>query len=199
MKREELEKIKSDEVSSLLDKELKEFKAKVDTITDPDELQRMEDEVMREMDENDAYVRNVKYDLAKGVDYDGEHFSVGEIRNKIISFLNRSEVEWSYTLGLYQLVKFWKTKEETTITYPVYDSTLRILNTLKFKGFNDWKDILVVNEFFKGNHENYLKDTALVVFASQKHNTIVSRMDELSKKSETVNEDAQQVKEAVEK
>ena len=101
--------------------------------------------------------------------------------------MNRSEVDWQFTLGLFQLVKLWKEKDLQTIDYNAFDSTLRLLNNLKFKGFSDWRNILAVNEYMKGCHEPYSIDTAYMIFLNQKHQEILNRIT-LLQKVEPVNE-----------
>ena len=101
--------------------------------------------------------------------------------DKIIYFINKNEVQWQYTLGLYQLCRFWKNTSNEVITYGQLDSTLRILEQQKFRGFDEWRNILLVNEYMKALHEDYTKDLAVQIALSQKHNSILERMDLIGK------------------
>ena len=175
------------EVAETLEKALNEFKEEVSKVTDVDALGKMEEELMDEQKVYDEYIKTVEYTLPDGVDYDNEHFSKNAIAKLVVEFLNRSEVDWQYTLGLFQLVGMWKSKDLKTIEYGAFDSTLRLLNQLKFKGYSDWRNILAVNEYMKGCHEPYSIDTSYAIFLTQKHQAIMDRTT-LVQKIEPVNE-----------
>lgn len=171
-------------VAQQFDQELQEFGIQVGEITELDQLDELEKEIMKEQDEVDAYLRTVQYQLPDSAVFDGEKYSLNDIAKNIVYFINKREVEWKYTLGLYQLVKFWKSQNPTVIDYGVYDSTLRILNQNSFKGYQEWKDILACNEYLKSAHEGYSKDTSWLIFVSEKHNMIMSQRDLLAKQVE---------------
>lgn len=183
----ELKEKTYNEVSEELEKRLQEFKEEVNQVKDEETLKKMEDDLMDDQKEFDEYLKTVKYALPEAAEYDGERFTKNDIAKFIIEFLNRSEVEWSYTLGLYQLVKIWKEKTIKDIEYNVFDSTLRLLNNIKFKGFTDWKNILAVNEYLKCCHEPYSIDTSYMIYLAQKHQAIMDRTT-LVTKVEPVNE-----------
>lgn len=175
------------EVTEELEKALNEFKDEVSKITDSKKLGKMEEELMDEQKAADEYIKGVSYTLPNDVEYDGEKFSKNAIARLVVEFLNRSEVDWQYTLGLFELVKMWKSKDLKEIEYGAFDSTLRLLNQIKFKGFTDWRNILAVNEYMKGCHEPYSIDTSYLIFLNQKHQAIMDRMT-LVEKREPVNE-----------
>lgn len=183
----ELKKKTYKEVTELLDGALKEFKQEVSNVKDTDTLSKMEEDLMAEQKEYDEYIKSVKYALPAGVDYDGEHFSKNAIAKLVVDFLNRAEIDWQYTLGYFQVVQMWKSKDFKEIDYDAFDSTLRMLNQLKFKGYTDWRNILAVNEYMKGCHEPYSIDTSYMIFLSQKHQAIMDRTT-LVEKREPVNE-----------
>lgn len=183
----ELKKKTYKEVAEELEKALEEFKVEVSNVMDVEVLNKMEEDLMTEQKTADEYIKSVKYSLPDAAEFDGEKHTKNDIAKLIVSFLNRSEVDWSYTLGLFQLVKIWKTKDLKDIDYGAYDSTLRLLNNLKFKGYSDWHDILAINEYMKGCHEPYSIDTSYLIFLNQKHQAIMDRTTLISKK-EPVNE-----------
>lgn len=186
---EEIKDKKYEELKTILDKDLEEYKAAVSAIDSLEVLQNEEEPKVNKMyDEVNDYLTGAAYELPDGVDFDGSHYTKNDIARMVVYFLNKCEVEWSYTLGLWQLVKMWKNKDFTSIEYGAYDSTLRTLNTVKFKGFQEWNDILVVNEYFKLNHENYSHDTSYLVYVTQLHNVLLDRMTQLSQPAEQINE-----------
>lgn len=183
----ELKKKTYKEVAEELEAALNEFKNEVSQVNDTEVLKKMEEDLMEEQKKADAYIKTVKYTLPDSAEFDGEKHTKNDIAKLIVGFLNRSEVDWSYTLGLYQIVKIWKMKELKEIDYGAYDSTLRLLNNLKFKGYSDWHDILAINEYMKECHEPYSIDTSYLIFLNQKHQAIMDRTT-LTQKVEPVNE-----------
>ncbi len=179
MTKEFLKEKSLQEVAAAFDEELEQYTKQVNAVEDVEELKKMEEEVIKEQDSVNAYLKDLKYTLQPEVAFDGTVYSLSQIAGKIIYFLNKKEVEWKYTYGLYELVKFWKSNSPTEITYGAYDSTLRLLNQVTFRGFTEWKDILAINEYMKSSHENYSKDTSWVIFCSEKHNAILDRMKQL--------------------
>ena len=175
------------EVAEEFEKNLNEFKETVGKINDTESLNKLEEELMEEQKEVDAYIKTVTYDLPASVDWDGERFTKNDVAKFVVEFLNRAEIDWQYTLGYYQIVKIWKSKDLKTITYNEFDSTLRMLNNIKFKGFSDWKNILAVNEYMKPCHEPYSIDTSYLILLNQKHQAIMDRTT-LVQKVEPVNE-----------
>lgn len=175
------------EVAEELEKALDEFKETVSTINTVEELNKLEEALMEEQKQYDEYIKTVEYVLPDAVEYDDERFTKNAVAKLVADFLNRSEVDWQFTLGYFQIVKTWRTKDLKTINYNTFDSTLRMLNNLKFKGFSDWRNILVVNEYMKGCHEPYSIDTAYMIFLNQKHQAIMDRTT-LVEKREPVNE-----------
>lgn len=168
-----------EEVAKKFDEEMKEYTSQVNTIEDRALILDMEQQLLKDQDEVNNYLKDISYELPKDVVFDGQKSTVKDVANKIIYFLNKKEVEWKYTLGLYQLVKFWKQENPTTITYGAYDSTLRLLNQVSFAGFQEWRDILTVNEYLKSAHESYSKDTSWLVFCAEKHNALMDKLKQL--------------------
>ena len=188
MTKEFLQENDIDTVAKQFDTELTEYINQVNKIDDREVILEMEKQVIAEQDEVSEYLKNLKYELPNNVEFDGNKFTVKDIANKIIYFLNKKEVEWKYTLGLYQLVKFWKQENPTEILYGAYDSTLRLLNQVTFRGFHEWRNILAVNEYLKSAHERYSKDTSWVLFCSEKHNALMDRMKQLDQVQAEVTE-----------
>lgn len=169
------------EQAKRLQSEVDAYKKEIEGINDADALKEKEKEIIAEMDKFDEYIKSRTYPVPNGVDFEGEHYSRSEVSGEIIYFINKNEVQWQYTLGLYQLCRFWKNTSNEVITYGQLDSTLRILEQQKFRGFDEWRNILLVNEYMKALHEDYTKDLAVQIALSQKHNSILERMDLIGK------------------
>lgn len=153
---------------------------------DAEGLKKAEADLMEEFKADDEYLKNVEYELAAEVVYDDRKIKRSELCNKVIGFINRIEVDFRNTLGIYQCVRFWKTTGATPdakIPYGAFDSTLRMLGTLKFKGENECFNILAVNNWFAGSHDAYQRDNLWTRYLSAKHQAIMKVQEELEKKS----------------
>ena len=175
------------EVTQELEEALNEYKEEVGKVTDIEVLNKMEEDLMTEQKAADEYLKSVEYPLPEAAEYDGERFTKNKIAKLVVEFLNRAEVDWQYTLGYFQVTQMWKAQDLKTIDYNAFDSTLRMLNQLKFKGYTDWRNILAVNEYMKGCHEPYSIDTSYNIYLAQKHQAIMDRTTMITK-VETVNE-----------
>ena len=144
--REDLNGKSMQEVQEMLEKSNQEYIVEIASLTEEEILQR-EQELMKTMEGYDGYLKNVTQD-----------------------------VEWSYTLGMYEMVKLWKNKDLTSITYSAYDSTLRVLGQLKYKSFENWKRILAINEFLGSCHDEYVMDTNYMIYLSQTHNALIDAL-----------------------
>ena len=135
--------------------------------------------LMQKMKEVEASLDTVTYELPKEVIFDNKRHSKNEVASKIIYFLNKLEVKWSYTQGLKQLADLWKSEDFTHIPYRIYDSTLRTLDQITYKGYSEWSDILIINEYLSGCHNEYSLDTGMLVYLSERHNIVMNRMREI--------------------
>ena len=183
MKREELNGKTFAEVQELLEQESVLFQEELKGVNEVEEVMSKENDLIEEMKEYDKYLDTVSYNLEDSIEYDLHKYTKNEIAAKIVYFLNKTEVEWQYTLGMYELVKLWKNRDLKTIKYKEYDSTLRCLNLVKFKGYQEWQDILAINEYLSACHEAYTIDTAYLYAMSDKHNAIMNRVKELDPES----------------
>ena len=183
--REELNGKELKEVQVLLETELMKYQVSVETM-DMEGLNAEEAMLVESMNAYDEYLNGVTYELPKSIEYGGKTYMKNTVANRIVDFVNKMEVEWQYTLGMYQMVEFWK-NVEYSVEYKVYDSTLRILGQVKYKGYDEWKDILAINDFLSVPQELYARDNIYMVYLSQMHNSVLNRMDALNK-VEMVNE-----------
>lgn len=186
IKRDELAGKTQQEIQELLEGDVQNFIVQVTELGEEAEVIAAEEDIVAAMKENDAYLRTVVYNVAEQAEYDGQVFNKETMCKAIAEFVATQEVEWSYTLGMYELHKLWKAVPET-IQYHAYDSTLRILGGLKYKGFESWKKILAVNAFLGTCHETYVKDTAYMIYLSNLHNVVI---DALKKFNPEVMEEA---------
>ena len=179
IKREDFNGKKYEEMAAALQTDLVMYAEQVAGFETLDECSAEEQVLMATLDEIQKQLDVVEYELPKEVEYDGKKYSKKDVVAKIVYFLNKLEVKWEQTLGLYQLVRLWKGDDFNTIQYRVYDSTLRCLNTVSFKGMQEWTDILVVNDYLAQCHNEYSLDTGMLVYVHEMHNLLLNRMKEL--------------------
>ena len=148
---------------------------------DREALKQAENDLMKVFDANDEYISGVEYELPDEIEYDGRKIKRAEITTKIVSFLNRIEVQFQATLGLYQRIRFWKTRGTGKVPYGAFDSTLRMLGTLKFKGEQDCFDILVTNNWFTAAHDQYSRDNIWTQYLHARHQAIMQTLEALDK------------------
>jgi hypothetical protein len=182
IKREDFNGKKYEEMATAMQAELVMYAEEVAKFETLDACVTEEQVLMASMDEVQQCLDTVEYELPKDVVYDGEKYTKKDVASKVIYFLNKIECKYEQTLGLYQLVRLWKGQDFNAIPYRVYDSTLRCLNTVSFKGMSEWSDILVVNEYLSQCHNEYSLDTGMLVYLSEMHNLVMNRMKELDPK-----------------
>ena len=151
-------------------------------------LEAMEQELMEEAKEYEEYLKNVSYKLPDDVEFKGRKYTRNQVAKFVFSALERLEVDWQYTLGLDDLFDLWGDKDFVEISHGAFDSTLRLLNQLKYKGRTDVREILVTNQYLSQCHNEYSLDTAWNILISEKHNAILNRVKLIEKEQNVVDE-----------
>lgn len=181
---EEIKDKNATETAEIYTKSAEEYRETIENYT-IEQLKEEEEIIVKAQVDYEEYIKTINYEIPKDLTWDGKTYSRNEIYTKIIYFLNKNEVQFAYTLGLYELVKFWKNFSNTEISYGAFDSTLRLLEQVKFKGFEEWRDILAINEFFKPLHDQYSKDISHQIYLAKLHNEVISRMDLITPMNKT--------------
>ena len=145
MTRKELDELQVEQISAALEKEAVLYEETLEGKS-KEELEELEKQLITEMDEYDNYLCSVEYDLPENITFDDKTYSRTDVARKIAYFIGRMEADFRVTLGLYELCKLWKGDIEK-IGYKIYDSTLSTLGTLKYKGFDEWRDILIIHNY----------------------------------------------------
>lgn len=185
MTREDLNSINVNELGTKLQEVINEFKKEIAEINSTDELVLKESDLMDQMKVYEEYLKGVNYSLPQSVVFEGTTYTKSDIANKIVTFLNKMEVEFSYVTGLFQMSTLWRNPSMNQIDYYKYDSTLRTLGQIKYKGYKEWNDILAINNYMTSVNESYSRDTAYLLYLSHIHNEILDRMSALDKEKES--------------
>lgn len=159
-----------------LQNELDDYKKQILNLKTVEELDAEEKKCIDEIEKYEQYINDTVYELANDVIYDGTHYTKREIATSIMYFINKQEVKWDFTLGLYELYKLWR-NDVQQLNFRQLDSTLRVLDQCNFKGSKEWKDILAINEYFKFNHEQFSIDTAGTIYLAQRHNAVMEQKE----------------------
>lgn len=175
IKREDLAGKNQQEIQLMLESAIQKFIVEVSELNDEASVISAEEDIMAAMNENDAHLKTVVYEVADNCKFDGTDYNRETVCKQIAELIENNEVEWSYTLGLYELSKLWRTAPET-IQYHAYDSTLRVLGGMKYKGRDQWRKILTINEFMGCCHEEYMRDTAYMLYLSNLHNVVIDAL-----------------------
>lgn len=162
-----------------------------------EELEKEEQRIVEKANKWDDELSKKTYKLLEDVEWNGKKITRKQIGQKIRAILDKYECEYRYTLGMWQMAAWWY-NPKSTIEFSMLDSTLRVLGNsgIKFKGPQEWENILTINEYFRQSNDEYTRDTLHTIFLAERHNAIV---DELTlKKPQIVNEDkdAPEMKEA---
>lgn len=181
VKREELNELTNEEIQSKLEASVVMVTAEVNELHSVDEVKALEEKLMEDFKANDEYLSKVTYELAPEVEYDECTYKCGELVDKIISFINRMEVEFRATLGIYQTIRYWETKGTEPVAYAAFDSTLRMLGTLKYQGKRECRDILAVNNWFAGAHDRYVRDNVYTNYLASIHQALMTQMEAIQK------------------
>jgi hypothetical protein len=186
IKREDFDGKQYEEMMVAMQADLDQYRDQVNSFTTQEECDAEEQVLMASMDEVQARLATVNYELPTTISYENKNYTKKEVASKIVYFLNKVEVKWEHSLGMHQLVSVWKQDDLTTIPYGAYDSTLRTLNTVSFKGNSEWLDILVINEFFRTTHNEYSLDTGMLVYLHECHNLLMNKMKEINPENDSI-------------
>lgn len=178
------------EVQAMLNSDVAAWAAEVATLETEEKILNLEEELITTMRANEADLVTTVYELPEGAKFDNTEFNRRTLCDYIANFLDNQELEWSYTLGMFELVKLWKTRDLTEVNYHAFDSTIRILGQIKYKGQEAWRKVLAVNEFLTPLHSQYTFDSAYMIYLSQLHNTLLNEL----KKFEAPTDDQSDVK-----
>lgn len=145
-----------------------------------EEILEIEKQVIKEADELNEKISKYEFHLpTKGYK---------EAADAICYFLNTQTVTWQYTVGMITMYEFWNpTKNPKTVGYPMFDGTLRTLGELKFTGYNEWKKVIQINDYFKDLRDEYQELTQEIWDNASKHSILCDRIQILDPEKANLN------------
>lgn len=162
------------------DEEVAQFTESLKDVDDVEKLHKLEEDIIKDIDANNERLAAVKYPLPEQTTFRGQVFTRAKVSGFVADLLNAQEVGWQMTLGLFDVIDFWKKiaseKSDTTeIPYQIYDATLRFLGQQKYRGYEMFKKVLVVSGLFADARDLYLNDLTYTYYLANKHNAIIER------------------------
>ena len=149
-------------------KEISEFRNSLREMPLED-LKKLEADLIKEADETDKKLNEMEFDLP------GDNYK--QVAQAIRFIFNKKEVEWQFTMGLVSMYDFWSPDvKQEKISYPMLDATLRTLGEGRFKGYEEWAAVVVVNKYFEALREGYVNATESIYDIAAKHNAVIDEI-----------------------
>jgi hypothetical protein len=126
-------------------KELSDFKKSLVEMTE-EQLRDLAAKLIEESKELDARVSQTEYKLATK----GQKDAFEAIKY----FLNTQKVKWNYALGIITIYEYFD-QAQKNITFAMLDTVLRLLGSLEFTGYDEWKKVSLVNDYFTSVAQDY--------------------------------------------
>lgn len=175
-----------EEVTDKYQKVIDEYTKYVKGDNTTDQLKEEEELMSAVANEWDLQLKGKIYKLSAETKWKGKPLTQNVVATKIRGMLDKVEVEYRYTLGMYQLYEWWRSPKKK-IEYAVLNSTLRTLGQagLKFKGSKEWEDILIIDQYFRESNKEYSIDTIRTLAIASCHSAL---MDEIQLQSPVAKE-----------
>lgn len=184
--REELTGMEFKELQRALEENLNEYGEELKKLKKKD-LEKEEENLIKIQEDFDIVIGETEYELPDTSEWRGYTTSRKDLAAKIIYFINKLECNWQTSLGVYEAIALWKSIGKT-ISYATYDSTIRILGSMRFKGETELRDILIINHFLTSAEQAYLRDTIYIQYLAGKHNAVMQALNPQPEEVETINE-----------
>lgn len=126
-------------------KELSDFKKSLTEMTE-EQLRELAAKLVEESKELDSRVSQTEYTLPTK----GQKDAFEAIKY----FLNTQKVKWNYALGIITIYEYFD-QAQKTITFAMLDTVLRLLGSLEFTGYDEWKKVSLVNDYFTPVAQDY--------------------------------------------
>ena len=175
VKREDYLGKDSTTVAKEFEKILDDYKESLESMTVEQAIEE-EKLIGEHIDKWNGMIKDIKYTLPKEVvNVAGVKVSRTQVGKYICDTLNKIECDYPYTLGYYQIWKWWKSPK-SEIEYNMLNSTLQTLGSnIKYKGPAQWEAILTINEYFKPNHNEYAIDNMISFLYASIHSALIDK------------------------
>jgi hypothetical protein len=129
------------------------------------------------IEEFEEILKDTKYKLPDSINFDGTEFPKAEVAKRIRAILDNTEIQFSFTLGYYEVYKFWKSPNKN-IKHKVLEATLNALGGVdKYKGYKEWENILIVDSYFKPFYDtDYQNNNLDRMMYTALHNAVLDEL-----------------------
>lgn len=135
-----------------------------------EELEKIEQEVIKEADAVDAEVNAKQFNLNEE--------GYADVCNHIRRLLDKQTVQWQYTVALVAMYEYWDPEKKVeSVSYAMLDSTLRTLGQQSFTGYGDAKAVVEINAYFETIREEYAGLTEKIYDVASKHSAVMDAMN----------------------
>lgn len=134
------------------------------------ELQKMETECIKKIDDLNKKVSNTKFNLPK----DG----YVNVAKSVQYFVNKETCDWRFVVAYQTLYDFWNPeKYQDKIPYATLDITLRTLGKQHYTGIDEWRKVIEMNDYFKSLSEAYYKLTSKIYDLASEHSALIDALN----------------------
>ena len=155
-----------------------EFKASLTNMT-KEELEALATKLTEESKETDSKVANLTYTL--------ENKGQKAAWDAIKTFLDKQSVKWNYALGLITLYEFFD-KPQKEISFAMLDTVLRLLGSLEYTGYTEWKMVTTIDDYFTPIAADYRDVTDEIYDVAERYALVDSQLKMFETVPETVTE-----------
>ena len=155
-----------------------EFKASLTNMT-KEELEALAKKLTEESKETDSKVANLKYAL--------ENKGQKAAWDAIKTFLDKQSVKWNYALGLITLYEFFD-KPQKEISFAMLDTVLRLLGSIEYTGYTEWKLVTTINDYFTPISVDFRDVTDEIYDVAERYALVDSQLKMFETVPETVTE-----------
>lgn len=159
-----------------LHNEIEDFKKSLEGKT-KEELNKVEQDLIKESDKVNEEVQTSEYDLSK------ENYV--ETCRAINLLISKISVAWQQVEMMIDIYNAWdEVAVPKKITYKNLDATLRQLGQLQFTGVEEWNACKVINTYMEksGLRDSYLEATEKLYVYAEKHNAIMQAQEAIEGK-----------------
>lgn len=137
-----------------------------------EELQAIEVEIVKEADENDKRLGELKFKLPAN--------GYVEAAKAVRLLLNKQTVKWQFTLGMKNIYDFFDPEVRAAeISYPMFDTVLRTLGALEFTGYEEWCAVINVNNYVEPLRAEYVNAAESIYEIAERHNDVINAIDKI--------------------
>lgn len=147
-----------------------------DTVSTATNLAEMEldyQEINRRKVEYRERLKMTSYNLPESSEYDGKVWSRKEIGDKIVFFITKDPIVFGDIKAMREIRDYWINPQDT-VTYSLYDRTVKILDNIKYRGVQEWEGVLAVSAFF-GQISGYTADNIVLAYWDAKAKILEGR------------------------